>query len=71
MKLARDEVILATDGVIVQRGENFWFTGASIDSRTVRPGELFFAIKGGQSNGHEFAGPAGSSGAAGVVASQE
>ncbi len=71
VKLARDEVILATDGVIVQRGENFWFTGASIDSRTVKPGELFFAIKGGKRNGHEFAVHAVRSGAAGVVASEE
>lgn len=71
MKLARDEVIQATDAVIVQRGESFWFTGASIDSRTVRPGELFFAIVGKNRNGHEFARDAVRGGAAGIIASEE
>ncbi|MCO6392243.1 UDP-N-acetylmuramoylalanyl-D-glutamyl-2,6-diaminopimelate--D-alanyl-D-alanine ligase [Aliihoeflea aestuarii] len=30
-------------------------TGISIDSRTLRPGEAFFAIKGDQFDGHDFA----------------
>ena len=29
-------------------------TGYSIDSRTVAPGELFFAVKGDRFDGHDF-----------------
>ena len=29
-------------------------TGISIDSRTIKPGEAFFAIKGDAHNGHDF-----------------
>src|SRR5215469_16990431 len=29
-------------------------TGYSIDSRTIRPGELFFAVKGEKLDGHDF-----------------
>ncbi|HNZ41113.1 MAG TPA: Mur ligase domain-containing protein, partial [Clostridia bacterium] len=29
-------------------------TGVSIDSRTVKPGEIFFAIKGENFDGHDF-----------------
>jgi UDP-N-acetylmuramoyl-tripeptide--D-alanyl-D-alanine ligase len=29
-------------------------TGYSIDSRTIRPGELFFAVKGEKMDGHDF-----------------
>lgn len=71
MKLARDDVISATDAVIVQRGESFWFTGASTDSRSIKPGELFFAIVGKNRNGHEFARDAVRAGAAGIIASEE
>ncbi len=42
-------------------------TGISTDSRRLRPGELFWAIKGERYDGHDFAGQALSQGAAGVV----
>lgn len=41
--------------------------GYSIDSRTVRPGELFFAIRGPRHDGHEFVRDAFARGAAGAV----
>ncbi|HXZ79548.1 MAG TPA: UDP-N-acetylmuramoyl-tripeptide--D-alanyl-D-alanine ligase [Terriglobales bacterium] len=41
--------------------------GYSIDSRTIRPGELFFAIKGERFDGHDFVEAALRSGAAGAV----
>jgi UDP-N-acetylmuramoyl-tripeptide--D-alanyl-D-alanine ligase len=43
------------------------FTGVSIDTRTLQPGELFFAIRGDRFDGMEFAGAAVAAGAAGVV----
>lgn len=42
-------------------------TGYSIDSRTIRPGELFFAIRGPRFDGHHFVATALSAGAAGAV----
>lgn len=47
-------------------------TGHSIDSRTIAPGELFFAIHGERMNGHDFVADALASGAvAAVVAHKE
>jgi len=44
--------------------------GVSIDSRTVRPGELFFAIVGQRQNGHAFVAQALERGASGAVVSE-
>ncbi len=41
--------------------------GYSIDSRTVRPGELFFAVKGERLDGHDFVEQALSRGAIAAV----
>jgi len=43
------------------------FTGVSIDTRTLRPGELFIAIRGDRFDGAAFAPAAVAAGAAGVV----
>ncbi len=45
-------------------------TGVSIDSRTVQPGDIFFAIKGDRFDGHAFIGNAVNSGASTIVAAQ-
>ena len=37
-----------------QFGPNEIFTGVSTDSRTVQPGEIFFALKGERFDGHEM-----------------
>lgn len=41
--------------------------GYSIDSRTIQPGELFFAVKGDRLNGHDFVSQALEKGAAAAV----
>src|SRR3990170_3354155 len=46
-------------------------TGFSIDSRTLRPGEVFVAIKGPNHDGHDFVGDALGRGAAAAVVNQE
>ncbi len=43
------------------------FRGVSIDSREVRPGELFIAIRGENNDGHDFVDKAIGQGAAGVI----
>jgi UDP-N-acetylmuramoyl-tripeptide--D-alanyl-D-alanine ligase len=45
-------------------------TGVSIDSRTVAPGEAFFAIRGERFDGHDFVTPALSRGAATAVVAE-
>jgi UDP-N-acetylmuramoyl-tripeptide--D-alanyl-D-alanine ligase len=42
-------------------------TGISIDTRSLRPGELFFAIKGDNSDGHDYVAGAFKNGAAAAV----
>lgn len=46
-------------------------TGISIDSRTVKPGHLFVAMKGGNVDGHDFIQKAMDSGAAAVVGDRD
>lgn len=45
--------------------------GYSIDSRTIGAGELFFAVKGGHFDGHDFVGAAMARGAVAAVVSRE
>ncbi len=45
--------------------------GYSIDSRTIGPGELFFAVKGERFDGHDFIGAAVARGAMAAVVSRE
>jgi UDP-N-acetylmuramoyl-tripeptide--D-alanyl-D-alanine ligase len=47
--------------------EKMVFSGVSTDSRTVGPGELFFALVGDDFNGHDFVGDAVLRGAMGLV----
>jgi UDP-N-acetylmuramoyl-tripeptide--D-alanyl-D-alanine ligase len=49
-------------------GEEREISGYSIDSRSVRPGELFFAIRGPNHDGHAYAAVAVEAGAAAVIA---
>ena len=46
-------------------------TGYSIDSRTIRPGELFFAVKGEKMDGHDFVSQAIERGAVAAVVAHE
>jgi UDP-N-acetylmuramoyl-tripeptide--D-alanyl-D-alanine ligase len=48
-------------------GSNAEFDGVSTDSRSVRPGQLFVALKGPNFDGHEYVGQAIKSGAAGAM----
>src|SRR5580658_11204213 len=48
-------------------GENLSATGYSIDSRTIEPGDLFFAVRGDRFDGHDFAANAFANGAIAAV----
>src|SRR5271165_7347524 len=45
--------------------------GYSIDSRTLRPGDLFFAVRGERLDGHDFVEAALANGAVGAVVSKD
>jgi len=53
----------------MEKGETF--SGYSIDSRTLQPGDLFFALKGDVHDGHRFVADALARGAAGAVVQED
>lgn len=60
------EVVDALDGRLAEPPP-LSVTGVSTDSRSVQSGELFFALRGDNFDGHEFVGPALERGAVGAV----
>ncbi|MBI3920495.1 MAG: UDP-N-acetylmuramoyl-tripeptide--D-alanyl-D-alanine ligase [Armatimonadetes bacterium] len=71
MQLTLDEVLKATGGFLRQPGALSSFKGVSIDSRQVRPGELFIALKGEKFDGHDFLSQSLESGAAGIIVDRD
>ena len=61
------DMIEATGGTMVQP---FNADGISIDTRTIRPGDLFIALRGETGDGHDFIADALARGAAGAMAHQ-
>jgi len=67
-KLKVTQLLEATGGELLRKGGGT-FGGVSIDSRTIRFGDLFFAIVGERLNGHRYAPEVADKGAVGVVIS--
>lgn len=53
------------------RGQDAEFSGVSIDTRTLKPGQLYWALRGEQFDGHDFIKNAFQAGAVGAVVSQD
>jgi UDP-N-acetylmuramoyl-tripeptide--D-alanyl-D-alanine ligase len=68
IRLTAEFVAAATAGQIVAAGGRGEFSGVSIDTRTLRPGELYVGIRGDTFDGADFAAAAVAAGAAGIVA---
>ncbi len=66
-----EDVLAITGGRLVQGQGAGAYAGVSIDSRTLRPGELFFAIAGPRFDGHSFLDDAARRGAALAVVHRE
>ncbi len=66
MNLGLDEISKAVDGTLEGPGQ-VKVRGYSIDSRTINPGEIFFAIRGPRFDGHQFVEKAFERGAAAAV----
>jgi UDP-N-acetylmuramoyl-tripeptide--D-alanyl-D-alanine ligase len=76
MKLTLAEAAIGA-GAVLEAPESIAQPGArevvgySIDSRTVAPGELFFAVRGDRLDGHDFVAAALARGAVAAVVSRE
>ncbi|MDY6861987.1 MAG: UDP-N-acetylmuramoyl-tripeptide--D-alanyl-D-alanine ligase, partial [Thermodesulfobacteriota bacterium] len=62
-----NDVIKATGGKIIKDMSGITFSGVSLDSRTINPGELFIAVRGRWLDGHDFAENAFKKGAKGIL----
>ncbi|MBM4065850.1 MAG: UDP-N-acetylmuramoyl-tripeptide--D-alanyl-D-alanine ligase [Planctomycetes bacterium] len=69
--LSLDEILKAICGRIISSNEAAQINGISTDSRSIRSGDLFFALKGERFDGHQFVMHAMNTGAAGAVISNE
>jgi UDP-N-acetylmuramoyl-tripeptide--D-alanyl-D-alanine ligase len=65
--LSLEEVLKATGGRLIQGGLDLFFQGVSTDSRTLRDGELFVALRGDRFDGHDYAMEAFAKDAKGVL----
>ncbi|RKY38753.1 MAG: UDP-N-acetylmuramoyl-tripeptide--D-alanyl-D-alanine ligase [Candidatus Omnitrophota bacterium] len=63
------EVLQATEIERIEGSKRNHFSGVSIDSRTIREGELFIALKGKRFDGHKFVKEAIRKGARGAIVS--
>lgn len=68
--LTLDEISRATGGKIVSGSGSLSVGGVSIDSRAIKKGDLFVAIKGERFDGHDFLAAALQAGAAALVVSR-
>jgi UDP-N-acetylmuramoyl-tripeptide--D-alanyl-D-alanine ligase len=69
LPLSADEIARLGGGRVAAGDGGRRLSSMSIDSRTVRPGDLFVAIRGERFDGHDFAADAVAAGAAGVIVS--
>ena len=61
------EIIPAIQGEMISGHPDSIFTGLATDSREVTPGQLFWALKGENHDGHDFTGNALDKGVSGIV----
>ncbi len=65
--LTLEEIARFAGGHVVSGDKRQAFSNVQIDSRLVKPGDLFWAIIGERSDGHDFVGSAAKNGALGAV----
>jgi UDP-N-acetylmuramoyl-tripeptide--D-alanyl-D-alanine ligase len=71
MKFEIRDILKATGGRLLQGPGGGSIKGISADTRTIRQGEIFFALKGPRFDGHSFLGDVVSKGASGAVVEEE
>jgi len=70
INLSTEDIIKATSGTLINGDMGIGFKGISTDTRVIKPGYLFFALKGEKFDGHEFYKDAIEKGAKGLVISR-
>lgn len=65
--LRAGEIAGVVKGRLVNSSDETEITGVSIDSRSIKPGDMFIALKGESFDGHDFIGAAAAKGAALVI----
>jgi UDP-N-acetylmuramoyl-tripeptide--D-alanyl-D-alanine ligase len=65
--ISAKEILSAVQGEMISGADRAVFTGLSTDSRAVKEGELFWALRGERFDGHDFVKDAANKGAKGVV----
>lgn len=71
MKLPLSRVAEFLSSELLAGDPNLVVNGYSIDSRTIQPGELFFAVKGERFDGHDFVAQAFEKGAAAAIVARD
>lgn len=69
IELSTESVIKAVSGILINGDMGISFKGISTDTRIIKPGYLFFALKGEKFDGHNFYKDAIEKGAKGIVIS--
>lgn len=69
--LSFEELVKAVDGRIVGKSRHNYFKSVSTDSRTIKKGDIFFALKGQNFDGHDFVQNAIKKGAKAIVVSKK
>lgn len=67
MKLNLNDIIIATSGTLVTGTDDCACTGIGIDTRTLKDGDAFIAIRGAHFDGHDFIEEAVKKGARAIV----
>ncbi len=70
MMMSQVAAVLADSQHAVLHGNDVLMTGVSKDTRDIRQGDLYIAIKGDRFDGHAFVAEAGKAGAAGALVSE-
>ena len=70
IKISTEDIIKSTSGILVGGDMGIHFRGISTDTRIIKPGYLFWALKGENFDGHEFYKEAIEKGAKGIVISR-
>ncbi len=65
------EIVEVVKGNLISGDSSTWLDSYSIDSRTLKPGDLFFAIQGARHDGHQFVAEALLRGAKGAIIHRE
>ena len=70
--LVLEEVVRAVQGrLTTDTDKSLKISGVSRDSKSVKPGDLFVAIKGERHDGHDYSEQAMNAGAVGAVVSRD